>query len=386
MPEFYRKTIVSFLCLSMLTALLGYYLCVELTSVSKTLFPAHESAIPWKLMTTTDVPFGGSSSTTVNDSTLSLNYDVYLTDDLEIPFVIQALAFAEPGDFNSLVDLTKFSRLTFKARCMPHNVLTFYVHLFDEEVTRRGDPSSYRTASTPFFCKETRSDVEIDFRHLEVERWWLNTFDISVSDHRNYRLDKVGAISYGMSPHSPVNVRAQIDIGELILHGHDWRYAWAFAGLAVPLWCGYLFWLFRQYTSSLIKDVKDKLNKDLPLIAYQQLSVEPHRDREKGQLLRFMAREYSNPDMSLEFAVTALGINRTKINELLRDELGMTFNAYLKKLRLAEATRLLSRDGANVADIARSVGYKNVPYFITLFKDEYGCTPKTFKDLRVQES
>jgi AraC-like DNA-binding protein len=90
--------------------------------------------------------------------------------------------------------------------------------------------------------------------------------------------------------------------------------------------------------------------------------------------------------MSMEFAVARLGINRTKINELLRDELGMTFSTYLNKLRLAEAARLLSRDDANVADIARSVGYKNVPYFNTVFKTEYGCTPKTFKGLRVQES
>lgn len=368
------------------TGLLGYYMCVERVFISKALFPAHESAIPWKLMTTTDVPFGGSSSTSVKDSTRSLDYEVRLSDDLSIPFVIQTIAFAEPGDFKNLVDLTKFSTLTFKAKCVPHNVLTFYVHVFDKKITRQGDPSSYRTASAPFSCKETRSDVEIDLRHLEVESWWLETFDIPVLDRPDYRLDKVGAISFNMSQQSPANVRARVNISELTLHGCDWRYAWAFAGLAVPVWSAYLFWLFRQYTLSLVKELKEKLKKDLPLIAYQQLSVQPHRDRGKSQLLRFMAREYTNPDMSMEFAVAQLGINRTKINELLRDELGMTFSTYLNKLRLAEAARLLSRDDANVADIARSVGYKNVPYFNTVFKIEYGCTPKTFKGLRVQES
>jgi len=90
--------------------------------------------------------------------------------------------------------------------------------------------------------------------------------------------------------------------------------------------------------------------------------------------------------MSLELAVTRLGINRTKINELLRDELDTTFNAYLKKLRLTEAARLLCRDDTDVADVPRLVGYRNVPYFNTLFKNEYGCTPKTFKSLRIQES
>ena len=114
-------------------------------------------------------------------------------------------------------------------------------------------------------------------------------------------------------------------------------------------------------------------------MAYRQLSIEPHRDKEKSQVLRFMATEYKNPDMSLEFAVAGLGINRSKINDLLKDELSMTFNAYLNKLRLAEAARLLSRQGEiNVTEIAYSVGYNNVSYFGKLFKNEYGCTPGKF--------
>lgn len=385
MREFYRKTIITFLCLLMLTASLAYYLCVDRVFISKALFPAQQSAIPWTLMTTTDTQAGGASATTVNDSTFSLDYDVHPVEGAAAPFVIQALAFAAPGDLNRLVDLTRFSTLTFKAKCVPRNVLTFYLHVFDEKVTRPGDASSYRTASAAFSCTETPSDVEIDLRHLDVDKWWLDTFNIPVSD-RHYRLDKVGAISFSLSRQSPVNAQAHVNIRELTFHGHDWRYAWLFAVLAAPVWGGYLFWLFRQYTLSLVRDVKEKLKKDLPLLAYQQLSLEPHRDREKSQLLRFMARAYADPDLSLEVAVTRLGINRTKINELLRDELGMTFNAYLNKLRLAEAARRLSGDNANVAEIARSVGYKNVPYFNTLFKNEYGCTPRTFKGLRVGEN
>lgn len=385
MLEFYRKTVVTSLFLMTLTASLAYYLCIERVFISKALFPAGKSAIPWKLMTTTDVQVGGSSSTFVKDSTFSLDYDIHLTDALPAPFVIQAIAFSDPGDFKSLVDLTGFSTLTFKAKCVPRNVLTFYLHAFDEKATRPGDPSSYRTASTSFSCNETQSNVEIDLRHLDVDKWWLDTFNIPVSE-RNYRLDKVGAISFSMSQESPVNVSAHVNISELTFRGRDWRYAWTFAGLAVIAWSAYLFRLFRQYTLSLTREVKEKLKKDLPLVAYQQLSIEPHRDREKSQLLRFMAGEYTNPDISLESVASRLGINRTKINELLRDELGMTFSAYLNKLRLAEAARLLSQEHANVAEIARVVGYKNVPYFNTLFKTEYGCTPKTFKGLRVQES
>ena len=95
-----------------------------------------------------------------------------------------------------------------------------------------------------------------------------------------------------------------------------------------------------------------------------------------------MATEYANPDISLESVTLSLGINRTKINEILKEELALTFTAYLNKLRLTEAARLLSEnEDANVSEIAYLVGYNNVSYFNKLFKNEYGCTPKTFKTL-----
>jgi len=81
--------------------------------------------------------------------------------------------------------------------------------------------------------------------------------------------------------------------------------------------------------------------------------------------------------------VVETGANRNKINDILKAELGFTFSGYLNKLRLTEAARLLSEKGkATVGEIAYSVGYSNVSYFNKLFKEEYGCTPKSFRSLR----
>jgi AraC-like DNA-binding protein len=38
-----------------------------------------------------------------------------------------------------------------------------------------------------------------------------------------------------------------------------------------------------------------------------------------------------------------------------------------------------------VSEIAYLVGYANVPYFNKLFKEEFGCTPKSFRALAAQQ-
>nr|WP_252738600.1 helix-turn-helix domain-containing protein [Saccharophagus degradans] len=86
--------------------------------------------------------------------------------------------------------------------------------------------------------------------------------------------------------------------------------------------------------------------------------------------------------MSLEYATEKLNINRNKLNGVLKQELNLTFNAYLHKLRMVEAGRLLDSDvGISVSELAFRLGYTNTNYFYKVFKNEYGCTPKKYKDI-----
>jgi AraC-like DNA-binding protein len=128
--------------------------------------------------------------------------------------------------------------------------------------------------------------------------------------------------------------------------------------------------------------VDSRLKKDLSFVAYRQLTVEPFEDKEKAAILRFIASHYADSGLDLDAVAAGTGANRNKINEVLKMELGMTFASYLKKLRLTEAARLLTdKSGATVAEIARSVGYANSTYFNKIFKEEYGCSPRQFRNL-----
>lgn len=139
-------------------------------------------------------------------------------------------------------------------------------------------------------------------------------------------------------------------------------------------------WFIRSYQKALVLHIGTKLDEDRPLLAYRQLALEPHKDKEKSTLLNYISTHYTDPELSLESVAAATAINRTKVNDILKAELGYTFSTYLNKVRLAEAARLLSeKETASVGEIAYAVGYNNASYFNKLFKAEYGCTPKAFR-------
>lgn len=374
----YRNAAVAFFVLATFTSLIGY-ICLDRAFIRDALLPAHTSAIPWQIEAASDGELGGSSSVSVNDATYSLDFDFLFSKNAEDPFIAVTLAFDDFEDPENFVDMTRYSTLTFDVKCAPANVLSLVVPVFDEQVTEPGNFISYRIPTTFFSCKEDWTETQIDLNHLTVPGWWLRLYNIELSDW-DYRLDKAAGLSFGVTSQSPVDTDSTVKITDLTLRGQDWRHVYVFVGLTILIWGGFVFWLFKQHRKYLIADITERLQKDRPLVAYQKLSIEPHKDYKKDAVLRFMATEYANPNMSLEMAKSRLGINRSKINEVLKEELGLTFSAYLNKLRLSEAARLLSeKNECSIAEIAYSVGYNNVSYFNRLFKREYGCTPKAFK-------
>lgn len=58
----------------------------------------------------------------------------------------------------------------------------------------------------------------------------------------------------------------------------------------------------------------------------------------------------------------------------------ITPNEYLKNLKLAKAKELLAYE--SVTEVAYDLGYENISYFIKLFKDKYGVTPKKFQTIK----
>ncbi|WP_158304079.1 helix-turn-helix domain-containing protein [Cellvibrio japonicus] len=347
--------------------------------------PQNDSAIPWRAVISTDIDHGGSSTLRARDSSYNIEYDFFLTDNTKYPFTSFALRFVQQEqDSQQYVDLSAYTRAKFYITCNPANILSFTIYSFDEAISREADLSSLRILSTYFACTPQQDAIEIQLGQLETPEWWL-ALNTNLAN-RNYSLKKTSSITFGNSTQSPLGTSSHVLISNLVLEGRNWTpILIGIIGVSI-IWGIFAWWVIKEYTGALMKHVQERIAKDTPFVAYQQLSIEPHKDKERNALLKFMVTEYPNPDLGMDLAIKQLGINRSKINDILKSEVGLTFNTYLNKLRLTEAARLLSNNAnINVAEVAYSVGYNNVSYFNRLFKSEYRCTPKVFRSLTVNK-
>lgn len=384
MQEFYKKALLALIGLVIADVLLAFFL-IKQSYLSVPILATSRDGAGWHYMTNSDEAMGGTSTVRIaGQQNGQLRYQFRLTDAGKFPFVSAGMVLYDAKGNLAMVDWSKYTDITFLAKCAPANSMVLSVSTFDPKISKVGDFLTYRSPGTYFSCNERGVPVSLDLTRLAIPDWWFFNAHLDLS-HQGYELNKVTKFVFGTSSQSPHNVDSHLDISELTLHGRDYRYIGALAVLLLAGWAGFALWFFRAHAHALTASLNSRMKKDLPLVAYRQLTLEPYKDKEKASVLRFIATNYTDTELDLEGVVSATGSNRNKVNEILKTELGMTFTSYLNKLRLTEAARLLlEKSGAAVAEIAYSVGYSNVSYFNKLFKEEYGCTPKSFRTLTTQ--
>jgi AraC-like DNA-binding protein len=385
MQAFYKRALLALIGLVVADTLLAFFLIAQ-SYLSVPVLAADKGGAGWHYITNSDVEIGGTSQVRIPDTQRKqLRFEFRLTEVGQYRFVNAGMALRDAKGRPALVDWSKFTDITFLAKCAPASSMFFGISTFDDKISKPGDYLSYRSPGTYFSCNERGVPVSLDLTRLTIPDWWFKSVNLDLS-HQGYDLDKVAKFIFGTSYQNRLDVDSYADISELTLHGRDYRYIVALVAILLASWATFALWFFRAHSHALTASLNSRMKKDLPLVAYRQLTLEPYKDKEKASVLRFIATNYTNTELDLESVVSGTGTNRNKVNEVLKTELGMTFTSYLNKLRLTEAARLLAeKSGAAVAEIAYSVGYSNVSYFNKLFKEEYGCTPKSFRTLASQQ-
>lgn len=85
--------------------------------------------------------------------------------------------------------------------------------------------------------------------------------------------------------------------------------------------------------------------------------------------------EHYHEDLTLSDLADQIRMSRSYLSHIFKKTTGDTFNNYLTRVRMEKAKALIMEGKHLIYEIAEMVGYKNVPYFSTLFKKYMGMNP-----------
>lgn len=91
--------------------------------------------------------------------------------------------------------------------------------------------------------------------------------------------------------------------------------------------------------------------------------------------------KYYMEDLSLVMTAEKYGFNANYFGGLFKSSTNMTFSEYLLSIRMKHAQELLKNNSLRIYEIAEKTGYRDVRYFIRVFKKTYGIAPDEFRKL-----
>ncbi len=109
------------------------------------------------------------------------------------------------------------------------------------------------------------------------------------------------------------------------------------------------------------------------------------RHSEPTGILRDIEREIREnyaENLTLQDLGRKYFINSSYLGQIFRKAYGQSFKNYLTLHRVNEAARLLLHTDRKIGDIAESVGYRDIDYFISKFIEIKGCTPSRYRKSR----
>ena len=121
----------------------------------------------------------------------------------------------------------------------------------------------------------------------------------------------------------------------------------------------------RQYVSRYILEATEYVS--------QEISNETFR-----AILNYVNQNYLQ-DISIQSLSLKFYTNPSYISQLFKKEVGETFTAYIAKLRITYACKLLGNTNLMVGEIAEKAGYQDYFYFTKIFKKVVGITPSRFR-------
>lgn len=92
-------------------------------------------------------------------------------------------------------------------------------------------------------------------------------------------------------------------------------------------------------------------------------------------VVQYVHQQYNDSNLSLKTLADKLAVNSAYLGRTFNLETGVFFSDYLNEIRIRHAKELLNTTSLKLAEVAEQVGFVNVSYFSTIYKNITGERP-----------
>jgi len=107
-------------------------------------------------------------------------------------------------------------------------------------------------------------------------------------------------------------------------------------------------------------------------------------DKRLSDIVSYISKHFTNPDLTYDEVASQCGISPRYLCHVLKAN-EMSFSSLVWNQRLPQARDWLVAENLqdySIQEIAFMAGFKSAAHFSRMFKDRYGCSPKTFRTTR----
>ena len=105
-----------------------------------------------------------------------------------------------------------------------------------------------------------------------------------------------------------------------------------------------------------------------------------NEENEENMISQYLQENHTN--ITFDDFCSHFARSRSYMSHAFKRIFGISFSEYCNRLRLADAEKMLTNSEIPITDIALSVGFGDVSYFIKLFKSHYGEPPLRYRNKR----
>jgi DNA-binding response OmpR family regulator len=100
------------------------------------------------------------------------------------------------------------------------------------------------------------------------------------------------------------------------------------------------------------------------------------------RILTVVEAHLEDPEFDVEQLGQAVGLSRSQLHRKVRSLTQQPPTILIRSIRLQRSAALLAGRAGGVAEIAYSVGFSSQSYFAKCFRQQFGCSPKEYRDAR----